>query len=74
MAQAALDLSNDINYDPANAAALELPSDVDPTTRATHPDNWDSMLDAPGVLPESREYLQANQEMVVERWLAWLAQ
>ena len=67
-AQAVFDLAEQINYDPPNLKALELPSDIDPTTRATHPANWNALL------PMDIEQLGPQRREIEERWQEWIAQ
>ena len=66
-AQAVLELSQEINYDPPNKKSLELPSDVDPKTRTTYPDNWNALLsiDIDKLNPQRKEIEAAWQE-----WMA----
>jgi hypothetical protein len=65
-AQAVLDLSDEINYDPPNKKSLELPSDVDPTTRATCQANRNAMLviDVEKLRAQQRDIDQAWQERI----------
>lgn len=66
-ARAVLDLSQDINYDPPNKKSLELPSDVDPTTRATYPANWNALLSM------DIDKLGAQRKEIEEAWQEWIA-
>jgi hypothetical protein len=67
-AQAVLDLSDEINYDTPNKKSLEPLSDVDPTTRATYPANWNAMLGT------DVERLRAEQKHIDRAWQEWIAQ
>lgn len=67
-AQAVLDLSQQINYDPPNKLSLELPNDVDPTTRATYPDNWNALLSM------DIDVLREQRKAIDEAWQEWITQ
>jgi spermidine/putrescine-binding protein len=67
-AQADLDLSQEINYDPPNKKSLELPSTMDPTLRATYPANWNAMLGM------NIEVLRGQNDEIQKRWQEWIAQ
>lgn len=66
-AQAVLDLSQQINYDPPNKKSLELPNDVDPKTRATYPDNWNAMLNM------DVDILAKQRAEIEKAWQQWIA-
>ena len=66
-AQAVLELSQEINYDPPNKKSLELPSDVDPKTRATYPENWNSLLSL------DIEKLGQQRKEIEAAWQEWIA-
>jgi spermidine/putrescine-binding protein len=66
-AQASLDLSNDINYDPPNKTALKLAQGVDDATRATNPENWNSMLYFDVTV------LKDQLPIIQKRWQDWIA-
>jgi spermidine/putrescine-binding protein len=66
-AQRVLDLSQQINYDPPNKKSLELPNDVDPTTRATYPANWNALLTM------DNEKLAPQRKEIEEAWQEWIA-
>lgn len=67
MASESLALSNDINYDPPNNAALKNVSEADKKERATYPDNWNSMISF------DVDWYAKNETLLRQRWLAWLA-
>jgi mannopine transport system substrate-binding protein len=66
-APAVLALSEQINYDPPNRKALELPSKIDPTKRATYPDNWNAMLAI------DVDVLKGQQKDIEMAWQEWIA-
>lgn len=65
--QAVLTLSEDINYDPPNKLSLALPSNVDPTTRATYPANWNALL------AMDIEALRGQRREIETAWQEWIA-
>ena len=66
--EAHLTFGQQMFYDTSNRQALNLVPPAERPTRATHPSNWQNMVEV-----EGHPWLVENSTRILERWNAWLA-